>query len=301
MKKCLVIGAAMLDIVMQIDRLPKTGEDVYAKSQEMTVGGCAYNVADIQKHFQVPYTLFAPVGTGIYAEIIREKLEKAGHTSPIQSDVQDNGYCLCLVEADGERTFLTLPGIECRFEREWFEHINPKDYDSVYVCGYEIEGEGGEAIIEFLEQNRTLQIYYAPGPRICAIPRERHERILKLHPVLHMNEGEALMTTGTSSCEEAAEKLFEQSENVVIITLGEQGSYLYQDNTGEVIPSVKAKVTDTIGAGDSHIGAVIAMRSRGADYKKAVKTANRVSALVVGVKGPTLTKDEFDKGDWGNE
>lgn len=301
MKKCLVIGAAMLDIVMQINRLPKTGEDVYAKSQEMTVGGCAYNVADIQKHFQVPYTLFAPVGTGIYAEIIREKLEKAGHTSPIQSNIQDNGYCLCLVEADGERTFLTLPGIECRFEREWFERINPNDYDSVYVCGYEIEGEGGEAIIEFLEQNRTLQIYYAPGPRICAIPRERHERILKLHPVLHMNEGEALMTTATSSCEEAAEKLFATSGNVVIITLGEQGSYLYQNNTGEVISSVKAKVTDTIGAGDSHIGAVIAMRSRGADYKKAVKTANRVSALVVGVKGPTLTKDEFDKGEWGNE
>lgn len=46
MKKCLVIGAAMLDIVMQIDELPKKGEDVYAKSQTMTVGGCAYNVAD---------------------------------------------------------------------------------------------------------------------------------------------------------------------------------------------------------------------------------------------------------------
>ena len=64
MKKCLVIGAAMLDIVMQIDELPKKGEDVYAKSQTMTVGGCAYNVADIMKHFAVPYTLFAPIGTG---------------------------------------------------------------------------------------------------------------------------------------------------------------------------------------------------------------------------------------------
>ena len=71
MKKNLIIGAAMLDIVMQIERLPKTGEDVYAQSQEMMVGGCAYNVADIQKHFHVPYTLFAPVGTGIYADIIR--------------------------------------------------------------------------------------------------------------------------------------------------------------------------------------------------------------------------------------
>ena len=98
MKKCLVIGAAMLDIVMQIDELPKKGEDVYAKSQTMTVGGCAYNVADIMKHFAVPYTLFAPIGTGMYASMIREKLKQAEHESPIESTKMDNGYCLCMVE-----------------------------------------------------------------------------------------------------------------------------------------------------------------------------------------------------------
>lgn len=74
MKKCLVIGAAMLDIVVKMERLPKSGEDIYMDSQEMTVGGCAYNVADILKHFKVPYTLFAPVGTGVYAGIIEKEL-----------------------------------------------------------------------------------------------------------------------------------------------------------------------------------------------------------------------------------
>ena len=49
-KGCIVIGAAMLDIVMEIDRIPKSGTDVYAKGQSMMVGGCAYNVADILKH-----------------------------------------------------------------------------------------------------------------------------------------------------------------------------------------------------------------------------------------------------------
>ena len=42
-KGCIVIGAAMLDIVMEIDRIPKSGTDVYAKGQSMMVGGCAYN------------------------------------------------------------------------------------------------------------------------------------------------------------------------------------------------------------------------------------------------------------------
>lgn len=298
MKKNLIIGAAMLDIVMQMERLPRTGEDVYAMSQDMTVGGCAYNVADIQKHFQVPYTLFAPVGTGIYADIIRKKLEETGHESPIHSKVRDNGYCLCMVEADGERTFLTLPGIECRFEKEWFAQVDPKEYDSVYVCGYEIEGDGGEAIIEFLEENKHLHVYYAPGPRICQIKKERHERILKLHPVLHLNEGEALQFTGEEDYENAAEQLFGKCGNAVIITLGEKGCYLYQSGVGELIPSQKAQVVDTIGAGDTHIGAFIALRSKGKDCREAVALANRVSAMVVGVQGPTLTEEEFKRGDW---
>ena len=41
-KGCIVIGAAMLDIVMEIDKIPKSGTDVYAKGQTMMVGGCAY-------------------------------------------------------------------------------------------------------------------------------------------------------------------------------------------------------------------------------------------------------------------
>lgn len=295
-KKCLIIGAAMLDIVMKIDRLPKPGEDVYADSQEMTVGGCAFNVADIIRHFRVPYTLFAPVGRGIYADIISQKLKEAGHESLIQAEGQDNGYCLCLVEADGERTFLTLPGIEYSFEREWFDALNPEEYESAYVSGYEIEGNGGEAIIEFFEQNPKLTIYYAPGPRITYISKEKQKRLEALHPILHLNEKEALDYTGESEYECAAQKLYETMQNTVIITLGPKGVYV-KNEEGILIPSEPVKAVDTIGAGDSHIGAFIALRQSGADIIQAAETANRVSAMVVGVIGSTLTEEEFKRGE----
>lgn len=294
MKKCLVIGAAMLDIVVQMDRLPKSGEDVYMKSQEMTVGGCAYNVADILKHFQIPYTLFAPVGTGVYGEMIRKELKKNGHTSTIQASI-DNGYCMCIVEADGERTFMTLPGAECRFEREWFEELRPEEYDAVYVCGYEIEGEGGEAIVEFLEGHPEMTVYYAPGPRITYIAEEKQKRLFALHPILHLNDKEALDYTGADTIQEAAEKLYEKVRNTVMITLGASGVYL-KGKEAKRIPAEKATVVDTIGAGDSHIGSVIAMRQRKSGFEEAIRTANKVAALVVGVQGPTLTEEQFRLG-----
>ena len=151
------------------------------------------------------------------------------------------------------------------------------------------------------EANRQLQVYYAPGPRICQIEGKRQERIFRLHPVIHLNEGEALLFTGEEHYEDAAERLFEKCKNTVIITLGGKGSYLYQKAEGQLIPSKEVRAVDTIGAGDSHIGTVIALRSKGKDCQEAVRLANQVSAMVVGVKGPTLTEEEFTKGDWKDE
>ena len=299
--KCLIIGAAMLDIIMEIDRLPKSGEDIYAKSQDMTVGGCAYNASDILKHFKVKHTFFAPVGMGMYAGFIEKELEKSGHVSAVKSEKMDNGYCLCMVEADGERTFLTIPGIECRFEKEWFDELHAEEYHSAYVSGYELEGEGGAVILEFLEKNPEIEVYYAPGPRITYVSEEKRKRMSALSPVLHLNEMEALTYTEKRAVEEAAKALSKETNNTVIITLGSKGAYLMENGIGTVITSEKAEVVDTIGAGDSHIGAVMAMRALGNDFEMAVQAANKVSAMVVGVKGPTLTAEEFEKGNVWDE
>ena len=93
-----------------------------------------------------------------------------------------------MVEADGERTFLTVPGIECHFQEEWFSSLAVDSYDSVYVSGYELEGDGGDAILNFLESNQELTVYYAPGPRITYIDPKKLKRLYALHPVMHLNE-----------------------------------------------------------------------------------------------------------------
>lgn len=296
MKKCLVIGAAMLDIIMEVRRLPKTGQDIYVSKQSMNVGGCAYNVANILEHFGVPSTLLAPVGEGIYGKFIGEALRKTNHMSPISVEDADNGYCLCMVEENGERTFVTVPGVECEFRKEWFERLDLEEYDSVYVSGYEIEGSGGEVIIEFLENHRELMLYYAPGPRITYIEKEKTERMDKLSAIVHLNEAEALAHTRKKSVQEAAKELFSRTQNTVIITVGEKGAYLYEKGEGKFVNTKHVPVVDTIGAGDSHMGTIIAVRKLGYDYQLAVEKANQVSGLVVGEKGSTLTREKFEKG-----
>lgn len=293
MSKALVIGAAMLDVVMEIEELPKQGSDTYAKSQQMNVGGCAFNVADILKHFEVEYDLFAPVGNGVYGRIVEEGLSEAGQTSLLKDDEMDNGYCLCLVDNTGERTFITLPGVECNFKKEWFDLIENNHYDYAYISGYEIEGEGGEHIISFLERHKEIEVFYGPGPRINYISNEKHQDLLdKIKPIVHLNEEEALSFTRAKDYQEAARVINKRTNNKVIITLGSRGLYMFDGDEYEV-EGVKTKVIDTIGAGDSNIGAIIAMSMKNASWRERLEVANKVSAAVVSVKGPTLKEGEF--------
>lgn len=80
----------------------------------------------------------------------------------------------------------------------------------------------------------------------------------------------------------------------VLITLGKQGVHLFENGTHALVSSKQATVVDTIGAGDSHIGSVIAMRTMGHSFLEAISTANRIAAKVVSVKGPIITTEEFE-------
>lgn len=295
-KSIMVIGSTCVDIIINIDHLPRTQEDIHPSSQSLALGGCAYNVASMIKRFGAPVTLISPIGTGFYGEYVAKELERSGFPVTIRVPDRDNGCCYCLVEAGGERTFMSYHGAEYLFHKEWMRPVDRFFYDMVYVCGLEIEEPTGMELIEYLESHPKRELFYAPGPRGSRIEREKTERIYALHPVLHINEPESQELSGADFVEEAAEKLFAMTDNTVIITLGKRGAYC-RERSGKryYVEGIPAVVVDTIGAGDSHIGAVMASLSLGKSLPEALRTANQAAACVVGVKGATLTEEEFKK------
>ena len=44
-KRVLVIGSTCVDVIIRVDHLPKTEENMHPHSQTFQVGGCAYNIA----------------------------------------------------------------------------------------------------------------------------------------------------------------------------------------------------------------------------------------------------------------
>ena len=302
MKKVLVIGSAVCDVVMEVDHLPSRSEDINFYRQKMSLGGCAFNVCDCLRHFGVPFIPFLPVGRGMYGSFVRERLAARGIVSACPPPDGENGCCYCLVEPDGERTFLCYRGAEYLFEEEWLSRLDEspdaEQIGCVYVCGLEMEEETGESIVRYLERHREYGVFFAPSARICQIAPERMERMLELRPVLHLNEEEALRFTHCEAIREAGEALSARTHNTVLVTRGRHGCLIFDPENGsctqvDAFPAEDGG--DAIGAGDSHIGSVIALLQKGYAMRDAVRGANRVAAAVAGVKGALLSDERFEK------
>ena len=123
------------------------------------------------------------------------------------------------------------------------------------------------------------------------IPKDRLEAIYDLHPILHVNEAEALAFSGCREIQPAIEYLYQRTGQLVIVTLGEKGAVAYDGNWYEA-DGFPTEVVDTVGAGDSHVGAFISARLEGLDMTQALRFANKVSSQIVASKGVHLTKEQ---------
>ncbi|MGL4337546.1 MAG: PfkB family carbohydrate kinase [Turicibacter sp.] len=295
--KTLVLGNAIVDVILNIACLPKTGDDMICDKQLVTIGGCAYNVATVLKHFGVDHQLVVPVGAGTYANLIREELTSHGYELVIEETECDNGYCLCLVEQDGERSFITVPGIEANYQEKWLKNLKMDEIETIYVSGYELDGDNGYVISEWLQHFGEKTIYLAPGPRINEIDQKVMSNLFKLNPILHVNEHEGISFTGGSDALDAAKTLYQMTQNPVYITLGPKGVLVVNAQGHHVVDGVPTTVVNTIGAGDCHVGSLIAFKKLGYSELRCCELANQVAAKVVSFEGSKLEADYIEIGE----
>lgn len=314
MKRLLVIGSTCVDVILRLDHLPTTGEDMHPV-QRFAMGGCAFNVAQVPKAYDVDLRFVTPIGDhGVFSDFVRAHLDNAGFRGPITVPDSENGCCYCLVERSGERTFLSVHGIEYSFHAEYMDAFAGERFDYTYICGLEVEEKTGGELVAWLEAHPDIAgtVVYAPGPRGIEVDADHTERILAMHPILHLNKQEAQalagiddseapalvemdnredpVLAGMSGSEEpvlaAAQALHAKTQNMVIVTCGADGVlWISADGSAHSAPSVPSTVVDTIGAGDSHCGAVLTGLTLGWSEDDTMRFANQIASEVVAQEG----------------
>jgi sugar/nucleoside kinase (ribokinase family) len=111
---------------------------------------------------------------------------------------------------------------------------------------------------------------------------------------LFCNESEA---RAFSQCEDVleAEKSLREVSSQNLITLGKDGSRIWDGSKTETIKGFEAKAIDTNGAGDIFAGSVLHKICEGKDLKTAAKFGCYAASKQVEKFGPRLTESEYRK------
>jgi ribokinase len=128
------------------------------------------------------------------------------------------------------------------------------------------------------------------------------DELLRLTDICIPNETEAELLTGLrvtspTEAEAAARALIARGTGAVIVTLGERGVLLVDQERAERLPAVPVRAVDASGAGDAFIGSLAVFLVEGLPMRESIRRANVAAALSVTRSGtqasfPTRTEVE---------
>jgi len=282
-----VLGAAVIDVIADAYALPWRGCDIELKQQGVNIGGCALNIAIALKRLGITAQNALPVGHGVWADIIRNAMTKQELHSAVEAENGDNGWCLALVEPDGERTFMSFSGVENQWQQSWLDALVVPPHSLVSLSGYQLASPCGDLLTHWLEGLRDVTAFIDFGPRIADIPDALMARIMACKPIVSLNRQEAVIAAERLDVPvEALGKAWQAHYGCPLIVRHDKDGAEYYDgeNAGHV-PAFPATVVDTIGAGDSHAGGTLAGLAAGWALPDAVLLGNAVAAWVVSHRG----------------
>lgn len=294
-----IIGAAVVDVIADAYTLPHRGSDVELHQQDVAVGGCALNVAIALRRLNIRATNALPMGNGVWAGIIRQKLRQYDIHSVTETASGDNGWCLALVEPDGERTFLSVSGVENQWDDAMLQTIPQQPGGWFYLSGYQLTSASGEKLLRWFENLGAMQrLLIDFGPRLAELDAGFFTRVMALKPLVTVNRQEAEMLwyerleqQDNFDVQSLLKQWVSRYGSPLIVRLDSEGAGFNDGRQQKWLAPLPAKVVDTIGAGDSHAGGLLAGLAAGWPLEDAIALGNAVASFVVSHRGGDCSPD----------
>ena len=299
------LESVLVDVAIDVPKLPDRGGDVVATGTRVHAGG-GFNLASAVARQGVRCVYAAPVGTGRYGDVIRRALVAEGITATaVPRNDGDSGFTVALVEPDGERTFVTMAGVEAAVTRADLSAITPVSGDAVVVSGYDLAYPGSGPVLASWLPSVPPGVLVAldPGPLVLEVPRDRWTQVLIRVDLLTLNQREARLLSGSAgsgaSLLAAVQGTGIRSGTLLVVREGADGCVATGGPLGArvvTVPAPTVPAVDTTGAGDIHTGVLLARLVSGSPVDDALADAVRAAAIAVQRTGSATcpTRAELD-------
>ena len=278
-----VIGSNMMDLLSHIPRLPKMGETLIGDSFHLGFGGKGANQAVMAARLGAKVGMVTKVGDDIFGKMTYDNFSKFGISTEyiFTEENMSSGVAPIFVDKNGDNMIVIIPGANLALAVDEVQMASQMIQSAkLVVSQLEIEEESIIAGFKIARKANVLTILNpAPAKPISS-------ELINLTDLLIPNETEAELLTnievnGVQGAEEAAKKLMEQGAKKVLLTLGKDGAFLYEDKKKTYFQAVKVDAVDTTGAGDAFIGSLSYGMAKGMSLSSAVRFANEAAALSV--------------------
>jgi ribokinase len=302
-----VVGSINLDIVANVDSIPRPGETLLARSVAEFPGGKGANQAIAAARMGADTLMVGAVGSDAAGDFLRAYLRDSGVDDSAVKVMPDQrtGQAYINVAPSGENAIVVASGAN--------QALAPQDIDTERLSRSTVflaQLETPVAVIERVFSSAAA----ASGRRLLnAAPADpAGAALFPLVDIIIVNESElaryaqlADVPTSTDALTGAARSLSYREDQIVVVTLGAEGALIVDQDHGKRVAGRAAQAVDTTGAGDCFCGALAAALSQGQELGAALETANIAASLSVERPGaassmPTREEVEAEKGDGGN-
>lgn len=299
MKSIVVIGSSNTDMVVKTSHLPAGGETVLGGDFFMNAGGKGANQAVAAARYGNRVVFVAKTGDDLFGHQVRESMKQDGivtdyvfvdkeHPSGVALITIDSEAENCIVVASGANMYLTLSDIDAA----------------------EAEIKGAGIVLMQLETPVETVAYAAKMAAEAGVPvvlnpapapvEPLSEELMKNLFLITPNRSEASRISGIEikdmeSAQRAVKAIYDMGPRNVIVTLGSDGSLVYDGAMFMRVEAQKVEAVDTTAAGDTYNGVLVSVLSEGRSVIDAVREANVAAAISVtrmGAQPAAPTREE---------
>ncbi|MGE9550897.1 ribokinase [Erwinia amylovora] len=277
-----VMGSINMDIIVECNGFPKSGDNSFCQSIRMAAGGKGNNQAVSAACYGKKVCFIGSVGNDDPGRQLRENLRKHGVDDRfvLVSEAEGTGSCVAIIEPSGDNTLIGNTGANFSFGAlevgQVFEQVQAK----ILLIQMETSNESVLAAMR-IAREKGMYVILDPAP-VDGINPEAFPCADLILP----NSNETQHITGVTvhdetSALEAAKIIHAMGVENIVVKMGGDGCLLYSNNHSLFIPSLSVKAVDTVGAGDCFAGA---LANYLIDHADDLEGAVRFAQVVAGIK-----------------
>ena len=294
MKNICVIGSLNMDLVVNVDTMPKPGQTIIGSNFKEVPGGKGANQAVAMTRLNGNVSMIGKVGEDGFGKTLINSLKNDKvDTTYIQTAKGATGVALITVDKNAQNSIVVSPGANFEVKEDDIDNnIEAIKNSDIVVLQLETPLNTIKyALNKAKELNKYTILNPAPAVKL-------DDEIIKNVDLLTPNETELEIISGVSieteeDIQKAAQIMIEKGVKELIVTLGSKGSLYINKEKSMFKKAYKVEAVDTTAAGDSYTGALAVALSQDKNIEDAMDFASKVGALSVLKEGaqsslPTL-------------